>query len=60
MARRTVTIMQYAEALGLTRDSIYKRIKENRLGDEGDGARLIKVAGKNFISLPEKNISQNA
>lgn len=60
MARKTVTITEYAKSLKLQRDTIYKRIDEGRLGDAGDGARLIKVAGRNFISLPEKKISEKA
>lgn len=46
-ASRLATVKQFAERLGITRDSVYKRIKNGSLPK---GSNLIEIAGKKFIS----------
>ena len=49
MKRKTITITEYAGIMGIKRDTVYKQIYEDRLPK---GVKVIKVAGRNFISLP--------
>jgi hypothetical protein len=50
MARKDITITEYAKNRGITRDAVYKQIYNDRLPK---GVKVKKVAGRNFISLPD-------
>lgn len=49
MKRKTITITEYAGYVGITRDAVYKQIYEGRLPKR---IKVVKVAGRNFISVP--------
>lgn len=51
-----LTITDYAHRAGITRDTIYKRMKHNRKFP--DGVKVIKVAGQNFMSLTEAALEE--
>ena len=52
MARETITITEYAKSAGITRDAVYKQITNGNLPK---GIRIIKVAGRQFVSIPKES-----
>jgi len=48
--KEVITITEYAKREGIKRDTVYKRIYNNRLPK---GFKVIKVAGRNFIQVTE-------
>lgn len=57
MKREIFTISEFAEMSKVTRDAVYKRIKAGTLPK---GVKLVKVAGKNFISIPHNMLDLQA
>lgn len=57
MARELMTITEFAKAMEVTRDTIYKWIKS---GDLPEGIKIKKVAGRNFVSIPSKMMAEYA
>lgn len=56
MKRTELTITEFAKSCGVTRDTIYKWLAAGKSLPKG--ARLKKVAGRNYISIPDKMISK--
>ena len=55
MKRTLITITEFARANDVSRDTIYKWIQADKLPK---GTFVKKVAGRNFISIPEVMISK--
>lgn len=53
MKRTLITITEFAKLQGVSRDTIYKWIQGEKLPK---GSALKKVAGRNFISIAEKEL----
>lgn len=57
MERNLITITEFSKNMGVTRDTIYKWIQNNKLPK---GVRVKKVAGRNFISIPDQMFRLNS
>lgn len=51
-----MTITEFAKVAKCTRDTVYKQIASGRLPKD---VRVKKVAGRNFISVPENKLIED-
>jgi predicted DNA-binding transcriptional regulator AlpA len=54
MPKIILTVAEYAKRAGIRRDTVYKQINRDALPKN---VNLIKVAGKNFIQVKEKQLA---